>query len=354
MTENSLHYVVSVLKGENPKTVTDWYETTGFLCCHKIAGLFYNRAKKSRIELPSKIEKFLSETFERQIRRTQSMRAAIGEISRVLAADGAEHILLKGSVLCNVAEEESAIYEDGERISNDIDILVEQDGITAVENSLKKLGFVQGRYAPEEKKIKPFPRLEILKRRMNRGETAPFLKTTGNPELPFIEADINFSLGNVPGERDSLLSEMIATRKEYAGKVPMYVANEEMFFLHLILHQYKESCLYFMAERRKDLDLYKLADIYYLWKKDSFDKGDLKKLAFKYGVQKEIGTVLGQTGRIFEDEELKSAAEEYGERQPEVIDYEGKKRLLWTADERTRICSLDPLRFLKERKEDDH
>ena len=86
----------------------------------------------------------------------------------------------------------------------------------------------------------------------------------------------------------------------------MYVANEEMFFLHLILHQYKESCLYFMAERRKDLDLYKLADIYYLWKKDSFDKGDLKKLAFKYGVQKEIGTVLGQTGRIFEDEELKS------------------------------------------------
>ena len=79
-----------------------------------------------------------------------------------------------------------------------------------------------------------------------------------------------------------------------------------------------------MAERRKDLDLYKLADIYYLWKKDSFDKGDLKKLAFKYGVQKEIGTVLGQTGRIFEDEELKSAAEEYGERQPEVIDYEGK------------------------------
>ena len=271
-----------------------------------------------------------------------------------LAADGAEHILLKGSVLCNVAEEESAIYEDGERISNDIDILVEQDGITAVENSLKKLGFIQGRYAPGEKKIKPFPRLEILKRRMNRGETAPFLKTTGNPELPFIEADINFSLGNVPGERDSLLSEMIATRKEYAGKVPMYVANEEMFFLHLILHQYKESCLYFMAERRKDLDLYKLADIYYLWKKDTFDKGDLKKLAFKYGVQKEIGTVLGQTGRIFEDEELKSAAEEYGERQPEVIDYEGKKRLLWTADERTRICSLDPLRFLKERKEDDH
>ena len=93
----------------------------------------------------------------------------------------------------------------------------------------------------------PYSRLEILKRRMNRGETAPFLKTTGDSETPFIEIDINFSLGNIPGEKEGLLSEMITTGKVYRGKVCMRVADEELFFLHLIMHQYKESCLYFMV-----------------------------------------------------------------------------------------------------------
>ena len=197
----------------------------------------------------------------------------------------------------------------------------------------------------------PYSRLEILKRRMNRGETAPFLKTTGDSETPFIEIDINFSLGNIPGEKEGLLSEMITTGKVYRGKVCMRVADEELFFLHLIMHQYKESCLYFMVEKGKDLDLYKLTDIYYLWKAECFDKERLKRLSRKYGVVKEVGTILGQVGRIFSDEEISSAAEEYGDKRPEVVDYESKKRYRWTADEWTRLCRFDAKNLLCEIKE---
>lgn len=352
MTENSLKYIIGVLKGEVPSTEPDWYETLGFLYCHKVAGLFYNRAKKSGIKLPPRIEKALSETYAAQRRRVELMRGQIKELSEALFGACAEHILLKGSVLANLSEE-SRIYEDGERISNDIDVLVKPSGITAVSNILQRLGYIQGRYEANEEVIIPFSRAELLTRRMNRGETAPFLRLTDKPELPFTEIDINFSLGNIPGEKDGLLSEMIETRKRYEGVVSLSVADEEMFFLHLIMHQYKESCLYFMVEKGKELDLYKLADMYYLWKSDLFDKERLKSLAQKYGVQKETGTVLRQVGRIFDDGEILSAAEEYGEKQPEVVDYEHKKRYLRTADERERIRCFDGKTYLREVKEND-
>ncbi len=353
MTGKNLDYIIGVLKGGDPLPPTDWYEVLGFLYCHKIAGLFYNRAAKGALSLPSKITKLLSDTYEAQARRVRFMREGIREISGALIASGAEHVFLKGSVLANIAEKECAVYEDGERISNDIDILVKPDNITAVSDVLKTLGFVQGTYDKTNGRVVEFSRLEILKRRMNRGETAPFLKATGNPEVPFIEVDINFSLGNVPGERETLLAEMLATRKKYEGKAPMYVADEEMFFLQLVLHQYKESCLYFTVERGKDLDLYKLADMYYLWKGELFDKSRLKRLVCKYGAQKETGAALGQTGRIFSDGEILSAAEEYGDRPPEVTDYDLKKKYRWTADERMRLGRFDAKSFLREIKDND-
>lgn len=353
MTGKNLDYIIGVLKGGDPLPPTDWYDVLGFLYCHKIAGLFYNRAAKGALSLPWKITKLLSDAYEAQARRVRFMRAEIRDISGALIASGAEHVFLKGSVLANIAEKECAVYEDGERISNDIDILVKPDKITAVSDVLKTLGYQQGTYDKTTDRVAEFSRLEILKRRMSRGETAPFLKATGNPEVPFIEVDINFSLGNVPGERETLLAEMLATRKKYEGKAPMYIANEEMFFLQLVLHQYKESCLYFTVERGKDLDLYKLADMYYLWKGELFDKSRLKRLVCKYGAQKETGAVLGQTGRIFSDGEILSAAEEYGDRPPEVTDYDRKKKYRWTADERTRLGRFDAKSFLREIKDND-
>ena len=349
MKRESLKYIIGVLKGEEGNIRPEWYETLGFLYSHKIAGLFYRRAERQGIPLPDKIKKLLSDTYQRQKRRVERMREQIAEISEKLIQTKTEHLLLKGSVLSNIAED--TIYEDGERISNDIDVLVKPNGITQVEDSLKCLGFVQGKYEEDTGVIVPYSRLEILKRRMNLGETAPFLKTTGDSETPFIEIDINFSLGNIPGEKEGLLSEMITTGKVYRGKVCMRVADEELFFLHLIMHQYKESCLYFMVEKGKDLDLYKLTDIYYLWKAECFDKERLKRLSRKYGVVKEVGTILGQVGRIFSDEEISSAAEEYGDKRPEVVDYESKKRYRWTADEWTRLCRFDAKNLLCEIKE---
>ena len=183
---------------------------------------------------------------------------------------------------------------------------------------------------------------------MNRGETAPFLKQTAIAEFPFMEVDINFSLGNTPGGYQDLQAAMIEARSVYQGKVNLSVTNRELFFLHLVLHQFKEITLYFMVERGKDLDLYKLADIYYLWEEEIVNKVLFNELVEKYKVHKEVGAVLGQVGRIFDDESLLDLAKQYGDWIPNIIDYNDKKVYVWSVSEKERLCRSDTRCYLKE------
>ena len=347
MNKKDLTFIISVLKGEKIDCKPDWFSMLGFLQYHRIAGLFYNRANALKLVLPSKVDKILKESYQKQTRRTKYIRQHLRELSETLIDKNIEHILLKGSVLSNLNEED-LVYTDGERTSNDIDILVKSNGISAVSDVLKDLGYVQGVYDADQNQIVPFSRVEILKRRMNRGETAPFLRLTNIPEFPFMEVDINFSLGNIPGEKDTLLYAMIDSRNIYNGKVLLSVTDESLFLLHLIMHQYKESNLFFMIERGKDLDLYKLADIYYLWTENAFDKESFKQLVEVYGLQQEVGAILGQVGRIFDDKSLQNAAKEYGNFVPPVINYVNKKVYEWTVDEKARLCECNSVLFLKE------
>ena len=214
---------------------------------------------------------------------------------------------------------------------------------------LRDLGYMQGEYDRLRGGFCAFSRREVVTRRMNRGETAPFIKLTDDPEIPFVEADINFSLGSTPDEGRELLAEMIESGRQYKGRVPLRVPEEELFFLHLILHQYKESSLYFMAERGKELDLYKLADIYYLWKASAFDAEKLQSIVQRYGIGEKLGAVLWQVGEVFDDSALRSTAEEYGAVQPYVLDYTAKKRYLYAVPVRERMCAFDATHFLRER-----
>ena len=346
MEERDLDYIVGVLKGEPAGEPEDWYAVLGFLFSHRVAGLFCSRANRQGVPLPKRAERLLSGVFEAQKRRVRGMRREIAEISEALERKGVRYVLLKGSLLAN-APEGLRVYEDGERASEDIDVLLRPDGITEAEEALKELGFVQGVWR-KEGDILPFSRAEVLKRRMNRGETAPFVRLTGDPERPFLEVDLNFSLGNTPSEGGGLLEEMVSAGRVYEGEIRVRAPDREMFFLHLLLHQYKESCLGFMAERGKDLELYKLADLYYLSRRRAFDWVRLDEKIREYGLESRAGAVLHQVGAIFRDEEFLGLAKAYGEEQPLVTDYERKRQYYWTAPERARICRWDGRCFLAE------
>lgn len=347
MTDASLNYVFDILKRKVSEYEPDWYETLGFLETHRIAGLFYSKSKELEIKLPVKVNKALKEVFEKQKRRVLLLKEYVKEISKELLENNVEHVFLKGSVFSNVKKNFS-IYKIGERSSNDIDILVNQENISKVTNCLKKLGFIQGVYDEESKKIKEYSRLEIISRRMNRGEVAPFIKLTDNTEIPFIEVDINFSLGNTPNDHIDLLSFMIDSRVISNKNFALSILDNELFFIHLLLHQYKETTLYFMIERNKDLDIYKLADIYYLFKLNKIKRNRVKELAKKFNIEEKVGYVLFQVAEAFSDYELLKYAQRFGFSEQIIIDYESKKKYRMYVSIRTRLKNFNSIKFLEE------
>ena len=209
MRESDFKYILSVLQGEDTKSKpTDWYSILGFLEFHRVAVYFYNRALELGIALPEQIAKKLYESYDEQKMICQKKSKYIELISSALEKSHVNYAFLKGSVLQDRNFQQLSneyfssrrypqhykIYKQGERNSNDIDILVSQKNLFKIGEVLRGLGFQQGRYDYKSGKFIAFSRQEILTRRMNRGETAPYVLVTGDPLLPFVEVDLNFSL----------------------------------------------------------------------------------------------------------------------------------------------------------------
>ena len=69
-------------------------------------------------------------------------------------------------------------YGEGERISNDTDILVNVEDLAKVIKICKKMGYIQGYVKSGE--IVPATKKEIMFAQLNTYETVPMIKETGN------------------------------------------------------------------------------------------------------------------------------------------------------------------------------
>ena len=90
MLQKNLDFVIDILQGEKPSFEPDWFEVIGFLYCHKVVGLFYNRAMNLGIELPIKVKSILRERFEKQDRKVKLLRRHIALISHYLLENKAK------------------------------------------------------------------------------------------------------------------------------------------------------------------------------------------------------------------------------------------------------------------------
>ena len=154
-------------KPSMPEKDFDWYYILGFLELNKIGGFFYNKTKEMSVPLPQSVERKLSYILKEQAERNAFMRKYIQDIGDELKYEKIRFSFLKGSVLSNTnflfseksyscmalpeqkiqtyrRQCEESFYKAGERVSNDIDLLVEQKDVTAVSKILKGMGFIQG------------------------------------------------------------------------------------------------------------------------------------------------------------------------------------------------------------------
>ena len=146
--KRELNRILSILQGKRCEVSDfDWYYTLGFLILNRIAIPFYRAASDNKVELPKSVHAFLETLNEQQIQRNNIMEHWIADVSYELKGMKAPYAFLKGSVLSYCTFGGRYVYTYGERISNDIDILVSPKDLGELDQILTDFGFVQGAYA---------------------------------------------------------------------------------------------------------------------------------------------------------------------------------------------------------------
>lgn len=265
----------------------NWINVLGYLTYHRIAGLAYEKVNNINIRLfdfPVFFTTYMINQSQKV--RTLEQNKWINTISKELNNRNINHVFLKGAILNN------CLFNCGARASNDIDILVKKSDISEVTSVLKKLGFIQGKYNYKKKKIEEYSQKEIMNSVNNRGETAPFIKISDDPNIKTIDIDVNFSLDwntNISEQTiNSFLNSKIQIKN--SNEEFIYSLDYKYNFLQLCCHLYKDSALIDIIKKRKVLDLYKFVDIYYFIKKyfNLIDVDDLYLEIEKYNLKQQV------------------------------------------------------------------
>lgn len=229
----------------------------GYLFFNRMHGVAYSVLKSNRLldRVNREFRGSLSAAFYQNTRKNESFRKCISTLSDTLVGCGCQVAMLKGAYLC-------FHYPNGMRTSNDVDLLVLPNDVTAIGKLLNKSGFVQG-YIRNDDFI-PATRREIIESKMMRGETVPYVKKVNLPFMKYFEVDINFSLGYKPEDNSAVASMLSHACFKYEGDLSLPSLGDSDFFIHLCAHLYKEATTLPWIEMHRDMSLYKYCDIYLL------------------------------------------------------------------------------------------
>lgn len=229
-------------------------ELLGELCVNRVAGIAYLNLKKLvNLHVIKEFENTLKAVYLDNLKRTQHYKKNVRMISKLLENVSFPYALLKGAYLT------TNIYKEGCRTSNDLDILIEEENVSSLQDILKADGFIQGYYMKNEDRIVPSSRRDIILSKMNYGETVPFAKSIeGNS----FYVDINFSVDFKPEKEKRTVSELLSSieKVEYEDTY-YYTLDKYAFLIHLCCHLYKEATTMEWVKEGRDLQLYKFSDI---------------------------------------------------------------------------------------------
>ncbi len=229
----------------------------GQLFFNRMQGVAYGVLKQANLlqSVNREFRNALQGAYEQNIAKNQSFFRVLGHLNELLAKQNIRYAMLKGAALCK-------LYPPGYRTSNDIDLLICPEDVTAVEKTLTECGFVQGKVQGDS--VVLASRKEIIESKMLRGETVPFIKYAELPCMKYVEVDLNFSLDYKNSETDTVSILLDAASEQTFDGLTVRTLSEEDFFLHLCAHLYKEATTLPWVTMKRDMTLYKYCDLYLL------------------------------------------------------------------------------------------
>ena len=232
-------------------------EVLGQLFFNRMQVVAYGTLKKHSLldKVNREFRNSLRISYESNLTKNESFFACVRLLQSILADCGCRYVMLKGAYLCRY-------YPEGYRTSNDIDLLVLPKDITAIGKRLVNQGFKQGHI--RNGIFVPATRKEIIESKMTRGETVPYIKEVLLPGMRYLEVDINFSLEYKPGDTEVLHSMLDRAYTRNIDGLEVTTLDDADYFIHLCSHLYKEATTLPWVEMKRDMTLYKFADIYML------------------------------------------------------------------------------------------
>ena len=158
----------------------------GQLFYNRLAGVAHETLRRQRLldGLPREFRNALENAAEQNAVRNRSYYRCVKELAGLLERGNSGAVMLKGALLC-------ALYPEGCRTSNDIDLLAAPEEVTALGGLLTENGFRQGTLRGGA--FVPASREEIIASKMLRGETVPYFREVALPGLRWLEVDVNRS-----------------------------------------------------------------------------------------------------------------------------------------------------------------
>lgn len=235
----------------------------------------------------------LKAAFEMNVIKNNSFFQCVDMVSKILSTAHVSYAMLKGAVLCR-------LYPDGYRTANDIDLLVLPENVTKIGMCLENAGFLQGNI--RDNVFIPATRQEIIASKFLRGETVPYIKKVDLPWMRYLEVDVNFSLDYKSQRSDTLNLLLSRTETKEIHGLNVMTLSDEDFFIHLCCHLYKEATTLPWVEMKRDMTLYKYADIYFfLSSMDEAPTESMFRRAKQISLEKECAFAILQTGKLFRE-----------------------------------------------------
>ncbi len=227
----------------------------GHLFFNRMQAIAYGTLKQNGLlgRVNREFRNSLAGAYQQNVEKNKSFFQCLEMLSGFL--NGYKYAMLKGALLCG-------LYPEGYRTSNDIDLLVRPEHVTAIGTALTKAGFKQGNIRNGE--FEAASRREIIESKMTRGETVPYILEVNLPYMRFLEVDINFSLDYKNSDTEALESMLNRTTTVTGRYGSIATLDKYDFFIHLCSHLYKEAATLPWVKMKRDMTLYKFCDIYML------------------------------------------------------------------------------------------
>lgn len=227
----------------------------GELFFNRMAAIAYGNIKSQGLQglVNREFRNSLLNAYLQNIERNISYYECLDTLTDILHEHHGKYAMLKGALLCGR-------YPDGYRTSNDVDLLVAAENVSAIGDTLKNAGFCQGNI--RNGVFVPAKRSEIITSKMTRGETVPYILEVKMPLMRYLEVDINLSLDYKPGNSDIINSLLERSESVRINDSRITTLSRSDFIIHLCQHLYKEASTMPWIKMRRDMTMYKYCDIY--------------------------------------------------------------------------------------------